>query len=257
MSIPHSRIFHITGKKAAKDTEKDKMIARKISTILISIVLALFLLSASIAFPILNRELYYAEANRLNLVEKTGYSEAEIREAYDDMMDYCTKGGERGGQTFRTGSLAFSASGKDHFDDVERLFHLDFVILVISGTFLLLCLVYFLVRKNSAVLPFRFLQRGPLFWGPVGLLSAFAVIGALAAIDFNRFFTAFHHVFFPGKENWIFHKKTDAIIRILPQEVFQYFGLIVLGTLLLLCILSILLDFILKRSISVSKGKRM
>ena len=227
------------------------MTVRKASTFLISIVLALFLLSASIAFPILNRELYYAEVKRLDLVEKTGYSEEEIREAYDEMMDYCTKGGERAGRTFGTGSLAFSASGKAHFDDVERLFHLDFMILIGSGVLLLLFLAFFLIKRDSPFLPWRFFRRGPLFWGPVGLLSVFAVIGFFAAVDFNRFFVSFHHLFFPGKENWVFHKKTDAIISILPQEVFQYFGLIVLGTLLLLCAICIILDFVFRKRFSI------
>ena len=223
------------------------MTARKISAVLISFILALFLLSGSIAFPILDRDLYYTEVTRLNLAEKTGYSEEEIHAAYDEMMDYCTKGGEKAGQTFGTGSLAFSGNGKAHFDDVERLFHLDFMVLTISGTLLLLLLVYFLIKKDSPFLPWRFFGRGPLFWGPVGLAAAFLCIGGLAAVDFDRFFVSFHHFFFPGKENWVFHKKTDEIIRILPQEVFQYFGLIVLGTLLLLCILCVVLDFVMEK----------
>ena len=37
-------------------------------------------------------------------------------------------------------------------------------------------------------------------------------------MDFDGLFTAFHHLFFPGKENWIFDYRTDEIILILPEE---------------------------------------
>ena len=216
----------------------------KLLSISLSVILALFLLSVSIAIHILIRETYYVQIERLSLPEQTGYSEETIREAYDDVLDYCTLGGERAGQTFRTGSLAWSESGKSHFDDVERLFHLDFVIAAVTGGMLVIFLISHLVLKlrnrhtggQHATGPgglkiCRFRKRGPLYWGPAFLLGLLAILGILAAIDFDAFFTGFHHLFFPGKENWVFDYNTDEIIRILPEEVFQYFGLAILGIL--------------------------
>ena len=68
------------------------------------------------------------------------------------------------------------------------------------------------------------------------------MIGGLAALDFDRFFTLFHAVFFPGKDNWIFHPKADPIILILPQEFFRNCAILILAVLLLTCTVLILRD---------------
>jgi integral membrane protein (TIGR01906 family) len=46
----------------------------------------------------------------------------------------------------------------------------------------------------------------------------FLALGAWAFLDFEGLFTAFHTVFFPGKTNWVFDFRTDAIILILPED---------------------------------------
>lgn len=239
----------------------------KLLTVLISLVLALFLLSAAIACPILIRTFYYMQIQSLSLPEKTGYSEEEIREAYDEMMDYTAGGGEASGRAFGTGKLIWSEEGKSHFDDVAGLFRLDFVIAGITGGLLLLYLAVLLFRRRklssegeppadgNPFLPCRPLGRGPLFWGPVGLAAVMAVIGGMAAVDFSSFFTAFHHLFFPGKENWIFDPKSDAIIRILPEEVFRNFAIYALVILLAGCLLCILADFVIGKPAAAGKRK--
>ncbi len=179
------------------------------------------------------------QIDRLNLVEETGYSEETIREAFDEMMDYCTKGGERGGQTFGTGSLAWSQSGKDHFDDVEKLFALDINILKISGVVVIIFLGLVVLGKDEELA----LGQGPLFWGPCVLLGTMTVLGVIGAMDFDRFFEGFHHLFFPGKTNWIFDEAEDEIIRILPEVVFRDFAILILALVIILSILSIVLDF--------------
>ena len=50
---------------------------------------ALLVLSASIAVPLLCRPFYYAHIQALNLDGYTGLSVEQIREAFDQVMDYC------------------------------------------------------------------------------------------------------------------------------------------------------------------------
>ena len=40
--------------------------------------------------------------------------------------------------------------------------------------------------------------------GRSGIGAVLLVIGAAAATNFDRAFTVFHSLFFPGKDNWIF-----------------------------------------------------
>ena len=242
----------LAGRYRAGVLDPDIIMLRKIYLLIISIVIALFILSLSIAVPISVRGLYYSQIDKLNLVEETGYSEETIRGAFDEMMDYCTKGGPNSGLEFGTGELKWSQSGKEHFDDVARLFSLDKGILAASAIGLLLFIAFeFFVKKPEEEGPrepaILALGRGPFFWGPAGLLAALALIGGYAALDFDKFFVTFHHVFFPGKDNWIFYEDLDEIIKILPQQVFSNFALVIGIAGLGLCVVSILIDFLLNK----------
>lgn len=204
-------------------------------SIALALLTALFILSASIAVPILFRPFYYWQIGPLGLEEYTGLTRAQIVEAYDETLDFCT------GLTseFSTGVLAWSPSGRDHFVDVRRLFLLDLGAAAVTG----LCLVaWAVIRHRSVLRPYRFWGRGPGFWGSVGLGGAFLVVGGLAALDFQRAFVVFHSLFFPGKDNWIFDWRTDQIILILPEEFFRNCAILVLVLIVAACAVLIVRD---------------
>ena len=208
----------------------------KLLTLLWAAVLALVVLTGAIAAPILCRPFYYAHIDALDLTERIGLSETEIRRAFDEMMDYCM-----GGDTFSTGILPHSQAGESHFADVRGLFLLDLRLLaasVVAGVALFV-LSRLIGRRCAPIL-----GRGPSFWAGVGLGGSFALVGGLAALDFDRAFVTFHHLFFPGKDNWLFDPATDPIIFILPQEFFRNCALLILGLLLGGCILMIVWDFL-------------
>ena len=49
---------------------------------------------------------------------------------------------------------------------------------------------------------------------------------------------------FPGKENWLLDIGTDEIVNILPYEVLQTFGFIIVGLLLAGCAVCIVSDIV-------------
>ena len=209
---------------------------------LTAVLTALALLTASIAAPILCRPFYYAHIGPLKLVERTGLTENEIKTAFDEMLDYCL-----GAEEFSTGVLKWSEEGKAHFTDVRELFLLDLRVLGVSFGLLAAALLYahFTGRR-----PARPLGCGPGFWAGAGLGAAFLLVGALAALDFNRAFVVFHALFFPGKDNWLFDPAVDQIINILPQEFFRNCAILIL--LLLIAGCAALIVFDLRRG----RGKR-
>lgn len=202
----------------------------KIHSILTSILTALAVLTGSIAVPLLLRPFYHWHVDALHLAARTGLPRPLILEAYDDVMDYCL--GLR--RDFAAGVLPFSPSGADHFADVRWLFVLNMVLLVLC---VLLLLGLWLWRKKAGFTCYRFRGRGPGFWGACGLGTAFLLVGLLAATNFNRAFTVFHHIFFPGKDNWLFNPATDPIILLLPEVFFRNCALLILVTALVLCLL--------------------
>ena len=212
----------------------------KVLSFACAVLLALGVLSASIAVPILYRGFYYAQIGPLGLEEYTGLNEPTIREAYDQVLDYCTGKTD----TFSAGLLPFSESGASHFADVRKLFLLDLRVLGFSLAALAALLLF---ARWKRLRPQRFLGRGPGFWGAAGLGGAFLLIGGLASLDFNRAFVIFHTLLFPGKDNWIFDWQTDPVILILPQDFFRNCAILVLGLLLLWCAVLIALDFVLSK----------
>lgn len=209
----------------------------KLLSLALAVVLALGVLSGAVAVPILCRTFYYAQIGPLGLEEYTGLNEQVIREAYDDVLDYCTGKTD----TFSAGLLPFSESGESHFADVRGLFLLDLRVLAVSLGALVVLLLFARWRRLR---PRCFLGRGPGFWGAAGLGGAFLIIGGLAALDFDRAFVVFHTLFFPGKDNWIFDWRTDPVILILPQDFFRNCAILVLLLLLVWCAALIVLDFI-------------
>ena len=189
-------------------------------SVLLAVTLAVFFLSASIAVPILFRPYYEAQIDALGLVSQTGWDAATIREAYHDVMDFLVWGAP-----FDTGTLQWSASGRAHFADCQRLFRLNFVLLGVSA--LLLLLFGWLHRKRHIRFP-RLLGRSPAFWAAAGMCILLLAAAAWAAIDFDSLFRTFHQAFFPGETNWLFDPRTDEIILILPEAFWIRTGALVI-----------------------------
>jgi len=198
----------------------------KTYTIALIIALMALVLSAAIAVPLVWRGFYYLHIDGLDLPAKTGWSAVEIREAFDEMMDYCVYG-----QPFGTGVLKWSQDGYEHFADCEVLFRMDFTALAIS-----LAAVLLLVQMRKEYEIVTFCGKGPMFWAGSILSVSFVVIAGLAALDFDRAFVIFHSLFFPGKTNWIFDYRVDQIIEVLPQVVFRNYGILIVGLLFAGCV---------------------
>lgn len=193
---------------------------KRLLSVLCMACVFLFLLTASIGLPIYIRPFYYAHIDAYELAERSGFTETEIRQAYDEVLDYLTLPGKK----FGTGVMACSHEAEHHFADCRVLFDLNAVVLAGSAAVLLVLL---LMRKRWG--PYRLGKRSAAFWAAALALAAPMIIGALAAIDFDRAFMIFHSIFFPGKTNWIFDWYADQIIRVLPQEFFRNCAILIGG----------------------------
>ena len=185
---------------------------KRLLSILCALCVFFFLLTAAIGLPIYIRPFYYAHIEAFDLPARSGYTAEEIREAYDEVLDYLTLPGKE----FSTGVLPHSAEGKAHFEDCKVLFDLNASILAGSG--LVLAVLFFMRKKWG---PYRIGKHSAPFWAAVLSVTAPIMIGCLAALDFDRAFVIFHSIFFPGKTNWVFDWYADPIIRVLPQEFFM------------------------------------
>ena len=209
----------------------------KLLSLFTGVFTALLVLSASIAVPLLCRPFYYAHIEALNLVGYTGLSVEQIREAFDQVMDYCL--GLR--PDFAAGVLPFSESGASHFADVRVLFLLDLWVAVIS---LAALVILFIISRRKKLTPTPLMGHGPGFWAAIGLGGLFLIVGGLAATNFERAFVIFHSLFFPGKTNWLFDWRTDPIILLLPEDFFRNCAILILTLLIFWCVILIVADLL-------------
>lgn len=212
----------------------------KLLALFTGVFTALLVLTASIAAPLLCRPFYYAHIEALDLDGYTGLSVAQIKQAFDQVMDYCL--GLR--SDFAAGVLPFSQSGASHFADVRVLFLLDLWVAVIS---LAALVVLFVIGRKRKLTPAPLLGHGPGFWAAIGLGGLFLIVGGLAATNFDRAFVVFHSLFFPGKTNWLFDWRTDPIILLLPETFFRNCAVLILALLIFWCVVLIAADLLAQR----------
>lgn len=223
-----------------------KKLLNNILTIIFIIALFTFILSLSISLPIYFRPFYYVQIKTLRLEENTGYTFYQIKEAFDQLLNYLTLF-----QNFKTGDLAYSKEGYSHFVDVKFLFDLDIIVMISS--FIIVITLIILDRKN--IIEFKnYFKLPPYFYS--GLLSLVIIVLLLigVSVDFDRTFTVFHQIFFPGKTNWLFNPSTDEIIKILPEEFFLNCAILI-GSALLVMTLTLIIIGIIKRKKVVTLHK--
>ena len=207
----------------------------KTLTCLYAILLAVLILSVSIAVPILFRPFYYAHIAPLELPQEMHASPAQIREAYNQVLDYCTGFSSH----YASGIFPFSAQGADHFRDVRGLFLFDGVTIIISSVSMILLKIF---SRFLHLTPRRIGRHGAAFWGPVYLMIGVSILSILVSLNFSAAFTIFHHLFFPGKENWLMDEHTDPVINMLPEVFFRNCAILIGACMIVLCVLLIFFD---------------
>lgn len=176
----------------------------------------IFFLTLSVTATLNARFLYYREIPEL--AAETGYTEEEIRENYDALIDYNSLL-NHSELTFPT--LPMSEEAGIHFVEVKRIFVFLEYLCVITGPLFLLGALWQLKKQN-----FGFLL---CTWG-LGTAVPLAV-GALAASNWDWFFAAFHRLTFDN-DYWLFDPNTDPIINLLPDSYF-FSCLLILAALML------------------------
>lgn len=126
----------------------------------------------------------------------------------------------------------FGQREKDHMVDVQLLYFGARNIRRLG--MLLICAVLLtgvVLKKDILVLALRRVK-----FVIAGLIGILLVVGGLFALDFERYFTLFHEMFF-SNDLWILNPRTDIMINMVPYSYF--YSIVMIGT--LLCMLMIVI----------------
>ena len=183
-------------------------------SLVFALALLIFILSFSIALPILFRPFYFLHIDALDLESVSGFQKSQIKESYNDLLDYLTIPGKE----FSVGQLPYSDRGSSHFKDCKFLFLLDIFAMIASSITLVIMTI---LKRKLKWQSFKFGKIPASLCSAIGAVSLPVIVGVLAATDFDRAFKIFHKIFFPGKTNWYFSTELDPIINVLPVRFFM------------------------------------
>ena len=115
-----------------------------------------------------------------------------------------------------------SEEGRIHFVEVKRIFVFIQAILLPLSLIGSILGIFSLKKQKPAYLKLT----------SVLTLALPALLGALIALNWDRFFVLFHKLFF-NNDYWIFDAATDPIILLLPDGFFMHCALMILALLLI------------------------
>lgn len=193
---------------------------KKITEIILVPVTILFLISAAVYLTLACRPLYYFDIQHLKIAEESGYSEKEIRENYDALIDYNLSPRQ---EKLEFPTLPMSREGEIHFGEVKVIFQLFLRILAVTAPLVAVAVIVFCVKKWKLTF---------LKWA--GLLTPLlvAVLAILIAVDWDRAFVLFHELVF-ANDYWLFDSATDPVITILPDTYFLHCAVLILALILI------------------------
>ncbi len=136
----------------------------------------------------------------------------------------------------------FNEREKAHMIDVRDLYQNAIKVRNFSLLIYAFSLVILIMNKGLNELYRGFKKALGIFVIMFGLIAVFCLI------DFNAFWTNFHHVFFPSNDLWLLDPRTDVLIMMVPEKFFfDLCVLIIFSIFILMLIFFIIIKLLDKR----------
>lgn len=214
---------------------------RKVLLSLILIFLPIYILLFIVEFYSFNKSFYLNSYEKNKVVKASKKSMEELEEVTENLLLYLK---DKGGEELLT--PYFNQREVAHMEDVKVLFKKGYRVKYFSLVIVLLIL--FIFFKNRSWSLARKVYKGIFVWWGLILLLFF-----LTLINFNKYFTYFHLIFFDN-DLWLLDPRTDLLIQMLPEQFFiSIFQRIVLFFILSLAIIQII-TYILARKDGKNNG---
>lgn len=191
----------------------------KLNAVIIGVVIWIVLVITSLQVIGFHPDFYREQYEHRNTAEEIGVSFGDLMTVTEVLLDYTSGHRENLDITVDVNGVLqpfFNQREIDHMVDVRVLYHNVLLIRDVLGLFLIINLITtFLLDKRIDA------QR--LLNGVVGVTvvlgAVLAAIGFYAIVDFDTFWTQFHHVFFTN-DLWLLDPRTDNLINLVPTGFF-------------------------------------
>jgi len=206
---------------------KNTKILVKLAFLIIALLLPVVVLLSILQIYSLDKNFYLNEYEKHNISAVTRISTEDLEKITVKVIDYLKDNEDNLNiQVPINGKMeeVFGEREKLHMIDVKVLFQNGYIIRNIS---LVLCgvAIVYLIAKSKKDLFRSLISAGAVSF--LFVLSLFLMI----QIDFNKYFTHFHEIFFTN-DLWLLNPETDVLIQMLPLEFFINISVSVIGTFL-------------------------
>lgn len=195
---------------------------RKINSLVIrfvkGVMVALFTIGISVIFTLNLKVIYNYCIDKFNLNNVVNLKKEDIMLDYKNLINYLQNPFNKK-LTFN--NFIMSKNGEIHFFEVKRIFLFIYLAVVVI---LFIALIYLLIKKinNKKLYIYKDLN-----YGANTLIGFICIIAFSMYLDFSKAFIMFHKIFFRN-DYWIFDESLDPIIKVLPEEVFMIYAVIIL-----------------------------
>lgn len=182
---------------------------KKFFLILLIIFLPLYIFLKIMEINVFNKSFYIKSYEKYNVEEISGKNLKELGTITEGIFIYLKdKGDEEVLKPY------FNTREIKHMEDVKVLFKKGHTLKYIS--FILSIITILISIKNREwKMAKGIFYRIFIWWGFIGLLLLFVLI------DFNKYFTYFHLIFFRN-DLWLLDPNTDLLIQMLPEQFFIF-----------------------------------
>lgn len=154
-------------------------------------------------------ELTYSNAyDEYNIENVTGKTHSELMGVTSDLLIYLR--GNAGDEILEPN---FNEREILHMKDVQVLFKYGFILKYISIIMSIVIIGLFITKGEKDILG-RYMYKGLFInW----IIAALLIV--MINLDFNKYFTYFHEIFFTN-DLWLLDPNTDLLIQMLPEDFF-------------------------------------
>lgn len=183
-------------------------------SILCTLSLITFAFLSSVNYWSFNKNFYKSEYKKLNVAEYIGISEDDLNKATDVLLGYIKGENKTLDIECRINGITrsvFNDREKAHMLDVKNLYDGAIVVRNVSFVIFVLSFIY-IGRSKELFIGYKYSLS------LVGLIIAFLLLFCL--MDFEGFWLAFHHLFFPFNDLYILDPRYDILVMMVPEGFF-------------------------------------
>lgn len=183
-------------------------------SILCALSLITFAFLSCVNYYSFNKNFYKSEYKKLNVAEYIGISEDDLNKATDLLLGYIKGENKTLDIECRINGITrsvFNDREKAHMQDVKNLYDWAIVVRNVSFIFFVLSFIY-IGRSKELFIGYKYSLS------LVGLIIAFLLLFCL--MDFEGFWLAFHHLFFPFNDLYILDPRYDILVMMVPEGFF-------------------------------------